>query len=318
MNFIEKINKAATRIGIYIKETDCEYSQYLSKTANCNAFLKLENTQSTGSFKIRGASNKILSIDKDELQRGLITASSGNHGAAFAHMVDQLKLKGIIFLPENVSHAKLEYLKLFDVELKFAGNDTIDAENAALESVEKENKIYVSPYNDPEVIAGQGTIGLEISRQIKNPEIVFVPVGGGGLVSGIAGFLKSVNPDIRIIGCQPENSKVMFESMKKGKILDIKSEFTLADGTAGGIVNDSITLKYCMDFIDEMMLITEEEIMEAIRLILEKHYMLIEGASALSVAAFLKMSSSLNQKNVVMIITGKKISLENLKNVLCE
>lgn len=174
----------------------------------------------------------------------------------------------------------------------------------------------MSPYNDLQVIAGQGTIGSELERQLKSVDAVFVPVGGGGLISGIAGFMKSGSEPIEIIGCQPYNSAVMYESIKAGSILDLESKPTISDGTAGGIEAETITLPMCRDLVDTWILLSEKEIIEALKLILTKHYLLIEGAAALSVAAFLKDKDKFKGKTVVLVLSGCKISIETLKEIL--
>jgi threonine dehydratase len=174
----------------------------------------------------------------------------------------------------------------------------------------------MSAYNDLQVLAGQGTIGLELERQLKSIDAVIVPVGGGGLISGVAGYLKSRREFIEIIGCQPHNSCVMYESIKAGRLLDLESKPTISDGSAGGIEPGAITFALCRDLVDSWVVLSEEEIIGAIKLILRKHYLLIEGAAALGVAAFLKDKKRLKGKTVVLVITGKKISLETLKEIL--
>jgi threonine dehydratase len=168
------------------------------------------------------------------------------------------------------------------------------------------------------IIAGQATVGIEIMRQLETIDAVFVPVGGGGLMSGIAGYMKSQNGKIRLIGCQPENSPVMYESVKAGRIVQMESKPTIAEGSAGGIEEGSITFPICRDCVDEYILVSEEEIKTAIRLVLDKSFMLIEGAAALSVACFLKEKQRFKNKNVILVISGKKISMDKLKKIICE
>jgi threonine dehydratase len=175
---------------------------------------------------------------------------------------------------------------------------------------------YIPPYNDPQVAGGQGTIGVELARQLGQIDAVFVSLGGGGLISGIAGYLKSVHPNIQIIGCSPENSQVMIQSIKAGKILDLPSLSTLSDGTAGGIEAGSITFALCRDLVDEYMTVTEDEIKKSLRLFMETHHMLIEGAAAVAIASYLKTCQQWIGKNVVIIICGGNISLETLKGLL--
>jgi len=309
--------EAEKRIRSHIRETPVEKSLHLGQEAGCDVFLKLENLQITGSFKLRGAMNKVLSLSQDELQNGVITASSGNHGAAFAYLMNRFGLKGTIFLPETVSETKLESLRYYDIELELHGHDCILAERAARRAAQESGLEFISPYNDPKIVGGQATIGIELLSQLDKVDVVFAPIGGGGLISGIAGFLKASNSKIEIIGCQPENSPVMYESVKAGHIIDMESKPSISDGTAGGIEKNAITLQICRALVDDYVLVSEDEIKDAIRLMLKKHYMLIEGAAALSVAAFLKTNNRYAGKQVVLVISGAKISLDRLRELLC-
>ena len=315
--FPEEISEASKRIRAYIRMTPLEYSPHLSSLGSGKVYLKLENFQVTGSFKIRGAFNKILSLSEEEKEKGVVTASTGNHGVAVAYALQKLKYKGIIFLPENASPAKLEDLKFYDVELRFHGKDCVETENYARRFASEKGMTYLPPYNDVKIVAGQGTVGVEIAEQIKNVDSVLVPVGGGGLVSGIALYLKSINPDIEIIGCQPLNSPVMYESIKAGKIVEMESKPTLSDGTAGGIEKGAITFEICQKYVDDFILVTEEEIKNAIRLVVEKHHMIVEGAAALSVASYLKEKERFMGKKVVLVLSGCRLSSNTLKKIMC-
>lgn len=308
--------EAERRIREHIRETPVEPSSYLSQIGHSNVHLKLENWQITGSFKLRGAVNKFLSLGYDEKKQGLVTASSGNHGNAFAHVLKRFGAQGTTYLPENASPAKVEALASYGVDLELYGDDCVQAELFAKRVAEERHQVYVSPYNDPEIVGGQATVGVELARQLDDIDVVLVPVGGGGLISGVAGFLKSVHPGVMVIGCQPENSRVMFESIRAGELLDLGSLPTLSDGTAGGIEAGSITFDICRTYVDDFVLVREDEIASALRLILEKHHMLVEGAAALSVAAFLKDTKRFEGKNVVLVLSGSKISLDTLKRVL--
>jgi len=313
----KEVLEAEIRIRKFIRETPLEHSPFLSRLGNCSVSLKLENMQMTGSFKLRGIMNKLLSLTDKERKTKVITASTGNHGRAFAHALQKLGMKGTIFLPENASPAKIEVLGNYNVDLKFHGTDCVQAESFARETAERNNLIYISPYNDLKIIAGQGTIGIELEKEINKIDAVLVPVGGGGLVSGIAGYLKSIRGNIEIVGCQPENSAVMSKSIKAGKILEMESKPTLSDGTAGGIEQGAITFDICKNLVDDFILVSEGEIKKAIILLLKKCSMLVEGSGALTVASFLKVKNWFKNKNVVLIISGGKIGLEQLRNVIC-
>jgi threonine dehydratase len=312
----KEVEKAEKTIRKHIRETPAEHSPFFSKEGDCNVYLKLENLQLTGSFKLRGTMNKLLSLSKKEKKTILITASSGNHGAAFAHGVKKLRLRGVIYLPGHTSQAKVDALKYYDVVLKFFGTDCVKTEEHAIKEAVKNSFKYIPPYNDMKIISGHGTIGIELKRQVERIDAVLVPVGGGGLISGIAGYLKSLDEKIEIIGCQPKNSAVMYESIKAGKILEMESQPTISDGSAGGIEQGAVTFNLCKKYVDDFILVSEEEIKEAMKLILEKHFMLIEGAGALSVASFLKAKERFKGKNVVLIISGSKLTLDTLRDVI--
>ena len=307
---------AEERIRGYIRETPAEYSPYLSKLGRCHVYLKCENLQLTGSFKLRGAVNKILSLNEEEKNRGLMTASSGNHGAAFSWAIKKFGLKGSIVLPEITAQTKIDSLLFYGTDVIKHGDDCIKAERFGRQTAENQGLTYIPPYNDPQIIGGQGTIGIELSRQLTKIDSVLVPVGGGGLIAGIAGYLKADNENIEIIGCQPENSAVMYASIKAGKILDLESKPTISDGSAGGIEQDSITFPICQELVDDFILLDEDEIISALRLILAKHYMLVEGSAVLTVAAFIKQKNRFQRKNVVLVLSGSKISLDTLKQIL--
>ncbi|MCK4895792.1 MAG: threonine/serine dehydratase [Candidatus Heimdallarchaeota archaeon] len=317
MDFINKAKEAERRIRNYVRKTPLEYSPFLSKEGKNKTYLKLENLQLTDSFKIRGAINKILSLTIEDRERGVITSSSGNHGAAFAFITDKLDIDGTIYLPFNASEAKITSLRNYGTNLEFYGYDCVQTETYARSMSLEQGVVFISPYNDPEIIAGQSTIGIELLEQLTDIDIVLVPVGGGGLISGIGGYLKSINKNIEVIGCQPVNSAIMFESIKQGKIITMDSSDTISDGTAGGIEENSITFSFCQKYVDDFILVSESEIKESIRLMIQHHNMLIEGAAALTVSSFLKNKRKFEGKNVVLVISGAKISLEKLKDVLC-
>jgi threonine dehydratase len=312
----KEAEKAERKIRKHIRETPLEYSPFFSQTGHSEVHLKLENMQLTGSFKLRGTMNKLLSLSKKERRTILVTASSGNHGTAFAYAVKKMGLRGIIYLPGHAPKVKVEAMKYYDVVLKFFGTDCVNTEEHAIREALKNNFKYIPPYNDLKIIGGQGTIGIELKKQLEKIDAVLVPVGGGGLISGIAGYLKSLDENIEIIGCLPENSPVMYESIKAGKIIEMESKPTISDGSAGGIEQGSITFDICKKYVNDFILVSEKEIKEAMKVVLEKHFMLIEGAGALSVACFMKAKERFKGKTVVLILSGSKISLEKLKEVI--
>lgn len=309
--------EAEQRIRPYIRETPLEYSPHLSQIGEGHVHLKLENYQKTGSFKLRGALNKLLSLTSEQKKKGIITASSGNHGIATAYGLKRFNIAGKIYLPKTASLAKVNALRATGAQIEFFGAECVLAEIQARKTAEKEGKEYVSAYNDVKIIGGQATVGIEILNQIKDLDSVLVPVGGGGLIAGVAGYLKSINPSIEIIGCQPLNSPVMYESVKAGHIIDMVSLPTLSEGSAGGIEGGSLTFPLCQKYVDDYILVTEDEIKEAIRTVFLKQYMIIEGAAALSVASYLKEKKRFYGKKAVLILSGSKLSQEALRTIFC-
>lgn len=311
---IETIRQAEARIRPFVRETPLEHSSALS-TDRGHVYLKLENYQHTGSFKVRGAFNKLLSLTEEEKAKGIVTASTGNHGAAVAYALKTLHHKGIIFVPETASKAKVAKIQRLGSEVHYYGDDGVLTENYARRFATENNMTYISPYNDEVVIAGQGTIAVELERQLEPIDNILVALGGGGLISGIANHLKHVNPKAKVIACSPINSAVMMESVKAGKILDIPSLPTLSDATAGGVEANAITFELCCDLIDEYVTATEEEIKAAWRNFLSTHSMMIEGAAALVVACYQKIQASL-KGNTVLVLCGANVSLETLRKII--
>jgi threonine dehydratase len=316
LNVYNEAKIAQTRIQPYIRNTPLEPSIALSKISGAEVYLKCEQLQHTGSFKVRGAFNKLLSLSKNEREQGIVTASSGNHGAAVAYGLHTLQIKGKIFVPENISKAKIENIRNYHPALEFYGNDCVIAERHAREYARMHNQIYISPYNDPLVIAGQGTVALEVISQLSKIDAILVPIGGGGLISGIAGVVKALSPKTQVIGCLPLNSPIMFESIQAGHIVDRPTLPTLSDATAGGIEAGSMTFELCQQWVDDTILVSEQEIKAAITNTISHQRMIIEGASGVAVGALLKNNDRFRDKNVVVILSGANISLEILRNVL--
>jgi threonine dehydratase len=307
---------AANRIGEYIRETPLDYSPYFSELTGANVYLKLENLQHTGSFKLRGAFNKLLSLTPAEKEAGGVAASSGNHGAAIAYAMSALGINGVIFVPEQTSPTKVDAIKSAGGDVRFFGTDGLDTENHAREFAEANEMTYLSPYNDADVIAGQGTCGVEIARQLSSVDAVFIAVGGGGLISGVGTFLKSVNPATTVVSCQPAASAVMTESVKAGEILDIPSDKTLSDGTAGGIEAGAITFDLCRGLVDDYQVVSEEQIADAMCKFIDSHHMLPEGAAGVALAGLLASAEQYQGQNVVVIVCGGNISRDTLKKVI--
>jgi len=259
------VREARERTKDYLSPTPLEFSRYLSDQIDGEVWLKLDLVQKTASFKYRGAVNKVLSLTEEELDAGVVTASTGNYALAVA---------------------------------------------------EEEGKTYVSPYNDPIVVGGQGTCGLEISEQLPDVDAALFAGGAGGLLTGSSGWLKSHNPKIETYGVSPANSPVMYESVRQNKMITMDTETTLADTCAGGVDLDSITLDLCQRYVDEMMLLTEDEIAASIRLLFEQHRLVSEGSGALGVGGLLKRKQQLKGKKVVAVVCGRNIDLEVFKRIV--
>ncbi len=300
--------RAAERISTIVRETPLRRSAALSDAIGAEVFVKLENLQHTGSFKLRGTTNCLLTLNPGQRAAGCVVASSGNHGAAVAYAMRELGVDGVIFVPEQTSEAKIEAIRGYGGDVRFFGTDGLDTEQHARAYAEQHGMFYVSPYNDAAVVAGQGTCGVEIVRQLPDAEAAFIAVGGGGLVSGVGSVLKRHNPDMRIVGCQPGASAVMAKSVAAGRVLDLPSETTLSDGTAGGVEPDSITFELCRELVDEWVLIGEPEIAAAMRGYMAEGNDRIEGAAGVAVAAVTARKEAIAGRKVVVIICGGNVT----------
>jgi threonine dehydratase len=316
MDFVREVQEAERRIAGRVRETPVEPSHRLGELGRCRVWLKQENLQRTGSFKLRGAMSKLLSLGEDERARGVVAASSGNHGAAVACGAAEADCPALIFVPESCARAKIDAIRGWGAEVRLVGEDSVPAEIAAREHAREKGLVYLSPYNDPLVVAGQGTIGRELERQLERIDAVFIALGGGGLISGIGGYLKAAGHDVRMVACSPANSPVMHESLRAGRILEMESKPTLSDGTAGGVERDSITFELCRRIVDDSLVVTEEEIRDGVRAIVEHEHVLVEGAAGVAVAGFLQQRERHADRDVVILLCGANIDVGVLKSIL--
>ena len=316
MSLYDSILSAEQAVRKHLRLTPAEHSLFLSKKTGAEVYLKLENYQVTGSFKARGAINKLSYLNDEEKARGVITASSGNHGLGVASGAKKLGIQATVYVPEYADRSKVQAIELEGAEVKSIGDDCVITESAAREDAEQFGKVYISPYNDLDVIAGQGTIGIELVQQLKQLDAVFVSVGGGGLISGIGAYLKEASPQTKVIACSPSQSPAMHECMKAKKIIDVACSPTLSDATAGGVEEGAVTLNLCCSYIDQSILVEETEIKEAMLSAINQHHMLIEGAAGVAIAAFLKEQENYKGKRVAILICGGNIGVDKLREVI--
>jgi len=304
-------NNFYTKGGVY--ETPMLYSHALSSLCDGNVYLKCENLQTTGSFKIRGATSALINLPEEVKTAGVLTASSGNHGAGTAAAAKAMGVPVTIYVPAKISAKKEKKITSLGATLVKVDGSADYAETVALAAATKNGETYISPYNHEDIIAGQGTIGLEILSQNPVVGTVIVSVGGGGLVSGIGLNIKANKPDTEIVGAFPENATAMKACMEAGEIIEVPETDTLSDGTAGGIEPGSITLRLCMDVIDRTETVSEVEIAEAMKLIKENHGMIIEGSAGVAVATLIKNKDDYKGKNVCVVLCGSNVTDETFK-----
>jgi len=307
---------AKQRIAPIALRTPLISSPLLSEHAGVSVYLKLENLQKTGSFKIRGATNKILRLTEDEKARGVTAVSTGNHGRAVSYVARKLGLRAVICLSEGVPRNKVEALKRLGAEIIMRGKTYDDATEHAFQLQEDRGLTMIHPFDDPFIIAGQGTIGLELLEDLPEIDTAIVPLSGGGLISGIALALKSANPTIRVIGVTMDRAPVMHHSLLAGQPIDMDEEETLADALVGGLgpVNH-YTFRMCQEYVDESLLVSDEEIAEAMVFCLDQHHFVVEGGGAVGVAALLHERVGELGKHVAVVLSGSNVDLPVLLRV---
>jgi threonine dehydratase len=310
------IETAAARIAPWIRHTPLERSPFLSGDGGAEVFLKLENYQLTQSFKARGAFNALLALGAEDRARGVVTSSTGNHANAMAHAMGVLGIAGEIWVPATISAAKRAQLDARGAKLRLVEGDPGEVEVMARAEAGRSGRVYVSPYNDPQVVAGQGTIAREILADLADCDDILVPVGGGGLISGIAAWVRAREPRVRITGVLPANSPVISESVRAGRLLDIPWTESLSDATVGWAEPGSITFPMCRDWVDDWLLVSEAQIRSAIRTMVGMHSMLVEGAGALATAAFCANAARFAGRRVALVVSGARIPGYTLAKIL--
>lgn len=302
----------------YLWRTPLMYSVALSGQTRGDIHLKLECWQRTGSFKARGALAKLATLAPEEIARGVVTASAGNHGLGVAYASQVLSHPPVlVFVPESAPAAKMNRLAAFDCQVQRAGAD-YDATHAIAEAyAEERGALYISAYDDPVVIAGQGTVGLEILEALPHVDVLLVPVGGGGIIAGIALVAKAANPAVRIVGVQPEASPAAYLSLRDGRPYETYPAVpTICDGLAGGF--GRVPFQLAADLIDEVVIVAEDAVRHAVRWLLVQKQLVVEGAGAIAIAPLLTSQLHVEGQQVVAVLTGRNIDVEVLQEILAE
>ena len=313
---IKKIYEAKERIKDVVVDTPLSFAPLLSKVANCEVYLKKENLQVTGAFKIRGAYNKIASLSDAQRSCGVVAASAGNHAQGVALSASKFDIKAVIIMPESTPLTKVNGVKHYGAEVILAGANYDEAYAYALEYGQKHKLTFVHPFEDEEVIAGQGTLALDILSTCRDLDAVIVPVGGGGLISGMAHAIKATNPNIKVIGVSALGAPALKNSYDLKRAVDTTSVRTIADGIA---VRDTseITLSYMLESVDEFISVDDEEIASAILFLLEKQKLVVEGAGSVGVAALLHNKlPHLKNKKVAVVLSGGNMDVTLLSVII--
>lgn len=306
---LHAIHDANARIRAIVQKTPTVKSDALSRASGAAVHLKLEHLQHTGSFKLRGASAKLTKMPRDA---SVVTASTGNHGLAVTYAAQALGMRPPrVFVPKSADAEKVERLRVAGAEVVVEGAECVDAEEAAAAAAARASSVYVSPYNDLDVVAGQGTLGLELALDLPRIDRVYVAVGGGGLIAGVAAAVKAAHPSARVIGCLPANSAGMAASIRAGRIVVAPEEPTYSDATAGGVESGSVTFPFCQALVDEWSTVTEDEIAGAWHALFAAERWVVEGAAAVPVAALTKDPPKAGE-HAVIVLCGRNISLTKL------
>ena len=313
----------APKLAPYLRRTALARYDAVSEAVGAEVLVKSEHQQVTGSFKARGSLAKALTLTPEQRATGVVTASSGNHGLGVSRAMSVLGGRAVVFVPEHASTAKVAAIRRFGADVRAEGTDSGVLEGVAPAYAEEHGLAYISPYNDVEVISGQGTLAVEAIEQVEEQgadglDAVFVSVGGGGLVSGVASVLKSRWPGIRVYGASPAADAALAASVTAGRVVEIDAGPTLSDGTAGGVEPGTVTLQLCSQLVDEWVLVEESDIAGALRLVIDTEHQLVEGAAAVAFAAALSRADALAGQRVAVISCGGNISSDTLATALTQ
>lgn len=317
MPVLRDVYKARRRIEDLVRRTASIHSPLLSAETGGDVYLKLECLQHTGSFKVRGAANRILALPEADRKRGVITFSTGNHGKAVAYIAGRLGIPAVVCLSEHVPAYRARLIEGFGAEVHIEGRSQDEAEKAYFRLMEERRLCPVVPFDDPDIIAGQGTAGLEMIEDISELDTVLVPLSGGGLLAGVALALKSIDPSITVIGVSAEATPVMLESLRAGKPVRMEEKDTLADSLLGGIGDGNrYTLPMVRDLVDEHIVVTEDEVEKGMVFAFRHHSLVIEGAAAVGIAALLSGKADLRGKTAGILLSGSSVEEKKYLAVL--
>jgi threonine dehydratase len=306
----DSIVRAHSAVRPQVPVSPLQLSRPLSAALGCSVLLKNEHLQPTGSFKIRGATHKIQILGQAARRTGVTTASTGNHGQAVARAGSLAGVPVTVYVAASAARPKVDAIRALGAELVVVNGPPIEAELLARRHAEEQGKVYISPYNDLDVIAGQGTLGMELVEQAPELDAVFIAVGGGGLISGVGTALKNLSPRTRVVGVWPENSPCMLRAMEAGEIIDVDEKETLSDGTAGAVEPGSVTLALCRAVIDETVTVSEADIGRGMRMIADAEHWIVEGSAGVALAGLAKRADSLRGQKVAVVLCGRNIALE--------
>jgi threonine dehydratase len=307
---IREVQKARESIADTVHETPVFSSAQLSNLTGNRMFFKGEHLQRTGAFKIRGATNKVKQV-VNEGEAFITAASSGNHGQAVAYIAQKLGIDATIVIPEDATVSKVNAIQEYNGKIEKCGTTSAERLPRAENLAKEHNGIYIPPYDDPWIIAGQGTVGLEILEQLENVEVVVVPIGGGGLISGILTAIKETKPHIRVVGVEPETANDTWLSLQKGEIVEIQETKTMADGLRTSEPG-SMTFPIVQKYVDDIVTVSEDEIRHALFFVLERMKQLIEPSSAVTVAAAMFDKLGVQDKNICCVLSGGNVDLRKL------
>ncbi len=313
----QQIFQARKRISSFVARTPLVEAQALSELCFADIWCKLEIFQPTGAFKLRGATNVILQLSEEERLRGVVASSTGNHGRGVAFAAKEQEIRAVICLSKLVPENKVKAIQSLGAEVRIIGESQDEAEVEAMRLAKEEGMIPISPFDDLKVIAGQGTIGLELLEDLPELDCVVVPLSGGGLIGGIAVALKAASSKIKVIGVTMESGACMVESLKVGKPVEVVEKASLADSLGGGIgLDNQYTFSLVRDYVDETLLVSEKEIAHAMRYIHETQRFVVEGAAAVGVAALLSNKLDVKGKKVALIYSGNNVSSETVQQIM--